>query len=159
MNSESLQMQPVADSPERLPSAWANDAPLEPAQYQWIEMGKWHEHEVTDETKVPLTTVPARKDVSLRIDASALPSELKVGVYSELDERGLPRYEQGERIDCLTDKRCQVSADGKSIIIGLNGIDDAKVLVLYVGYLILSEQEKGPSKVVMMSASWAMRVS
>lgn len=151
-------MQPVADSPETLPLAWANGSPLEPAQYQWLEMGKWREHEVTDETKVPLTAVPAAKDLSLRIDASALPSELKVGVYSALDERGLPKYEQGERIDCLTDKRCQINADGKSITIRLNGIDDAKVLVLYVGYLVLSEQEEGPSKIVMSSASWAMRV-
>ncbi len=152
-------MRPVADAPKRLPLAWANDAPLDPAQYQWLEMGEWREHEVTDETTVPLTPVPPTRKLILRIDASALPSELKVGVYSELDERRLPRYEQGERVDCITDERCRVIADGKSIHIRLNGADNAKVLVLYVGYLVLAAQEQGPSRMVMMSASWAMRVS
>lgn len=157
-NIQSNDLKHLAAPPESVPSVWANDELLMPAQYEWLTPNGKLQNVIDKPSEVPTVAVELRDSpLTIRFSSPVVPSALVVGLYSQLDELGYPVTESGENIDCFESNRCRTALGKSGFQFTINSIGEAKVAVIRTAYLHPMTQDGITEDRRLSTASWVIR--
>jgi hypothetical protein len=155
-------LQAIQPPPTTPPSATADGVKLTIAQSEWWNEGKWTKNLVTDPRAVPVSEVHlSEQSLTVTFDSDVVPSQMLVSVFDTVDAHGLPRSQTGRIIDCLKSRLCEVTPENGDLTVTISKLSSAKIVVFRLAYVHAgpSDSTGTPTPPIMLSASWAVRIS
>lgn len=157
-NNRSNDLQFLSAPPESVPSVWANEELLIPAQYEWLTPSGKLQNVIDNPSEVSIVAIHINDSpLTIRFSSPVVPSALVVGLYSQLDELGYPVTESGVNVDCFESNRCSTVRGKSGFQFTIDSIGEAKVAVIRTAYLHPLTQDGITEDHRLSTASWVIR--